>query len=72
LTIVGVVAVVTFFAMNAIKRSRRKGGEGDLDIDDFIGGAEFAPVAKKAVAKKAVAKKAVAKKAVAKKAVAKK
>jgi hypothetical protein len=72
LTIVGVVAVVTFFAMNAIKRSRRKSGEGELDIDEFIGSAEVAPVAKKAVAKKAVAKKAVAKKAVAKKAVAKK
>jgi hypothetical protein len=74
--IVGVVAAVAFLAMNAVKRSRRKVGEGEIDIDEFVGGEEVArfasPVAKKAVAKKAVAKKAVAKKAVAKKAVAKK
>jgi hypothetical protein len=71
LTIVGVVAVATFFATLAIKRSRRENDEPEeFEFETEI--PKPLPVAKKAVAKKAVAKKAVAKKAVAKKALAKK
>jgi chromosome segregation ATPase len=77
LTIVGVVAIATFFASLAIKRSRRRSDEPEdfefeLDLPDLPDFPERMPTAKKAVAKRVTTKKAPAKKAIAKKAVVKK